>query len=300
MSKRWIIVLAFAAIYIVWGSTYLAIRYAIDTMPPLIMAGLRFLIAGTLMYAWARRTAPAPTAAEWRAGAIIGALLFLGGNGAVVLAEKTVPSGTAALLIAVEPLWVAMLDALRTRTRPDGLRVAGLLLGLGGVAILVGPTAGGPLGGMILILLGSLTWAAGSIYGLGAPRPRSPAMSAAVPMLTGGAILLAVGTVRGEWGGLSPAAFSTPSLLAFAYLIVFGSVVAFTAYSWLITNVSPTLVATYAFVNPVVAVFLGWALGGEVVTLRTVVGAAVIVSGVVLITVGPTLWSLARQARMAE
>ena len=293
-------VLAFAAIYVVWGSTYLAIRYAIETMPPLIMAGVRFLISGGLMYAWARRTAPAPTAAEWRAGAVIGALLFLGGNGGVVIAEKTVPSGTAALLIAVEPLWVAMLDALRTRTRPDGLRVVGLLLGLGGVAILVGPTAGGPVGGMLLVVLASLAWAAGSVYGLAAARPRSPAMSASVPMLTGGAILLAVGTARGEWTGLSPAAFSAPSLLAFAYLIVFGSVVAFTAYSWLISNVSPTLVATYAFVNPVVAVFLGWALGGEVVTLRTVVGAAVIVSGVVLITVGPILWFRARQARMAE
>jgi drug/metabolite transporter (DMT)-like permease len=150
---------------------------------------------------------------------------------------------------------------------------------------------------MILVLLGSLAWAAGSVYGLSAARPCSPAMSASVPMLTGGAILLAVGTVRGEWGGLSPAAFSAPSLLAFGYLVVFGSIVAFTAYSWLITNVSPTLVATYAFVNPVVAVFLGWALGGEVVTLRTVVGAAVIVSGVVLITVGPMLWL---RARMAE
>jgi len=300
VSKRWIVILAFAAIYVVWGSTYLGIRYAIDTMPPLMMAGVRFLIAGALMYAWARRTAPAPSASEWRAGAIIGAFLFLGGNGGVVLAEKTVPSGTAALLVAVEPLWVAMLDALRTGTRPDGLRVLGLLLGLGGVAVLVGPTGGGPVGGMILVLLASLAWAIGSVYGLRAPRPRSPAMSAAIPMLTGGAILLGAGTAAGEWSGFSPAAVSAPSLLAFGYLVVFGSLVAFTAYSWLISNVSPTLVATYAFVNPVVAVFLGWALGGEVVTSRTVLGAAVIVLGVVLITVGPALWLKARQARMAE
>ncbi|HKA89525.1 MAG TPA: EamA family transporter [Haliangiales bacterium] len=294
MKNRWVLWAAFAAVYIIWGSTYLAIRYAIETMPPLLMAGCRFVVAGSILYAVARRTAPAPTAAEWRAGALLGGLFFLGGNGGVVLAEQTVASGLVALLIATEPLFVTGLDAARTRRRPDAMRMLGLALGVAGVAVLTGPLGGGSTFGVVVVLIASLSWAVGSVYGLTAPRPRSPALAAAIPMLCGGLLLLGAGTATGEWSALSAARVSPGSLAALGYLVAFGSLLGFTAYSWLISNVSPPLVATYAFVNPAVAVVLGWAIGGEAVSPRTILGATVIVAGVVLITVGPTLFVRAR------
>jgi drug/metabolite transporter (DMT)-like permease len=294
VKNRWLLLFAFAAVYVIWGSTYLAIRYAIETMPPLLMAAARFIVAGTILYAFARRSAAAPTAAEWRTGAILGALMFLIGNGAVVLAERTVASGLVALLIATEPLVVTALDSARTRRRPDGLRLMGLALGVVGVALLTGRMGGGSIVGALVVVAGSMAWAFGSVYGLTAPRPRSSMVAAAIPMLWGGLFLAIAGTLTGEWSGFSPAAVSLGSLAAFAYLIVFGSLVAFTSYSWLINNASPALVSTYAFVNPAVAVALGWAIAGETVTPRTLLGATVIVAGVVLITVGPTLLLRAR------
>src|SRR5215470_10984989 len=205
---RWLMIAAFAAIYMVWGSTYLAIRYAIETLPSLVMGGFRFFIAGAIMYVWGRRRAPAPTATEWRAGAAIGALLFLGGNGAVVVAERTIASGLAALLIATEPLMIASLEAVHTRRRPAGTRLVGLGLGVAGVALLVDPSTGGSLGGCLLVIGGSLTWALGSMYGNIAPRPKSPLLAAAIPMLAGGALMLVVGSLAGEWRGFDIAAVS--------------------------------------------------------------------------------------------
>src|SRR5262249_5570831 len=265
--------------------TYLAIRYAIETMPPLLMAGCRFVVAGSILYAVARRTAPAPTAAEWRAGALLGGLFFLGGNGGVVLAEQTVASGLVALLIATEPLFVTGLDAARTRRRPDAMRMLGLALGVAGVAVLTGPLGGGSTFGVVVVLIASLSWAVGSVYGLTAPRPRAPALAAAIPMPCRGLLLLGAGTAAGEWSALSAARVSPGSLAALGYLVAFGSLLGFTAYSWLISNVSPPLVATYAFVNPAVAVVLGWAIGGEAVSPRTILRATVLLPGVVLITV---------------
>ena len=282
---------AFAAVYVVWGSTYLAIRVAIETLPPLTMAGVRFLLAGAVLYAFMRaRGEPAPTRRQWRSTAVVGALLLLCGNGGVVLAERTVPSGVVALLVAVVPLWMVLLDWWRRGgVRPAAQTLAGLVVGFGGMVLLVGPGslagAGGvdPLGAG-LVMFGAFAWAAGSIYARGAPLPRSPFLATGMEMAAGGALLLLAGALRGEWSGIDPSAFTARSLAAFAYLVVFGSLVGFTAYIWLLGVSTPARVSTYAYVNPVVAVFLGWALLGEPVTARVLLAAATIVAAVAVIT----------------
>jgi drug/metabolite transporter (DMT)-like permease len=287
------VIAAFAAVYVLWGSTYLAIRFAIETLPPLTMAGVRFLSAGGLLYGFLRlRGMPAPRRLHWRSAAVIGGLLLLGGNGNVVLAERTVPSGVVALLVATLPLWMVLLDWWRPGgVRPAGRTVVGLLVGFGGMMLLVGPSglAGGgsvdPLGAG-MALAGSVSWAAGSIYARGAKLPASPFMATAMELLAGGALLLLAGAVLGELGALDPAGVSARSLLSLAYLVVFGSLVGFTAYIWLLGVSTPSRVSTYAYVNPVVAVFLGWAFAGEPVTPRVLVAAAVIVAAVAVITTG--------------
>ncbi len=283
------LIAAFAAVYIIWGSTYLAIHFAIETMPPLLMAGVRFLIAGALMYGVLRaRGAVAPTRANWKAAAIVGGLLLLVGNGALVWGEQYVPSGLAALLIATVPLWMVLLHWLARGPRPTGQVAVGLGLGLVGILVLVGPsgltTSSASLLAMVLILVGSLAWAAGSVYARNAPLPASPLMGTALEMLAGGAMLVIVGSLMGEWSALDTAAISLRSLLAMGYLIIFGSLVAFSAYVWLIQVATPAQVATYAYVNPVVAVLLGWAFAGEALTRSMMVAAAIIVAAVVLIT----------------
>lgn len=284
------IVAAFAAIYLIWGSTYLGIAIAIQTAPPFLMAGARFVIAGILLYGWMRlRGAPRPTRANWAGAAVVGGLLLLGGNGAVVWAEQRVPSGIAALLVATLPVWLVMLDWARPGgPRPGRLVIAGLALGLAGVAVLVGPAtfAGGAridlLGAMVL-MGGSLCWAAGSLYSRQARLPESSALGMAMQMLAGGAMLFVAGTVAGEWRGLDLSAISGASLGAILYLIVFGSLIGFTAYMWLLRVAPPARVATYAYVNPIVAVFLGWLVLGEPVSSRTVVAAGIIIAAVALI-----------------
>ncbi len=287
------VVAAFAAVYVVWGSTYLAIRFAIETLPPLLMASVRFLLAGTLMYAWARaRGAAHPTRAQWRAAAVVGGLLFVGGNGAVVLAEQWVPSGLVALLVAVVPLWMVLLDWLwGSRTSPGPRALVGLGAGFMGVALLVGSPdvgAGGGAGllGAGLVVAGSLAWAAGSIYSRHAPMPPRPRMWVAMQMLAGGAFLLPVALLTGELSDLDVSAISARSILALLYLVFFGALIAFTAYIWLLTVSTPARVGTYAYVNPTVALFLGWALADEPLAPRALVAAAVIVGSVVLITTG--------------
>jgi drug/metabolite transporter (DMT)-like permease len=290
-SNRIKLVLAFAAVYVIWGSTYLGIKYAIETLPPLLMAGSRFLIAGSVLYAWARfKGEKHPGLISWRAGLIIGGLLLLGGNGMVVLAERDVPTGLAALLIATEPLMIVLLDWARPGGARPGIRVAlGLLLGLIGMVILIGPVglAGGghvaPLGAALLIFA-TISWAAGSLYAARGRSTASPTMSAGIQMLAGGALLSVAGLLRGEAGTLVFSDVSLRSGGALVYLIVFGSLIGFTSYSWLLRVASPSLVSTYAYVNPVVAVLLGWALAGEPLTLRTLLAAVVIVSAVVMIT----------------
>jgi drug/metabolite transporter (DMT)-like permease len=282
------IVAAFAAVYLIWGSTYLAIRFAIETIPPHLMASVRFLVAGAILYAWARaRGAPRPTFQNWRAAAIVGGLLLLGGNGAVVWAETRVPSGVTSLLVATVPIWMALLDARSNGgRRPAPAVIGGLVLGLGGLALLLAP---GRLAGRVdllgagALIVGSFSWAFGSILSRTAKLPKSGFLAAAMEMLTGGVWLLLFGLVTGQGGQLTMSALSAKSLASLAYLIVFGSLVGFTAYIWLLGATTASRVSTYAYVNPVVAVLLGWAFAGEAMTLRTMLASAVIVAAVALI-----------------
>lgn len=288
---RWRVVTAFAAVYLIWGSTYLAIRLAIETIPPFLMAGIRFLIAGAILYAWARwRGTPPPLRPHWLAATIVGGLLLVGGNGGVVWAEQRVPSGLTALLIATVPLWMAFLNWLRPGgVKPSNGVIAGLLLGFIGITLLVGPgeLAGGhhvdSLGAAVLIMA-SLSWAAGSLYSRRAQLPASPLLTTGMEMLAGGALLLIAGSLADEWARFELSALSVRSSLALTYLIVFGALVGFTAYIWLLRVSTPAQASTYAYVNPVVAIFLGWALAGEPLTARTLLAAAIIVAAVVVIT----------------
>jgi drug/metabolite transporter (DMT)-like permease len=287
------LVAAFAALYLIWGSTYIAILFAIETLPPLIMAGVRFLVAGAVLYAFARlRGTPAPPRRQWGPAAVVGGLLLLCGNGAVVLAELTVPSGIVALLVALVPAWMMAFEWLRPRgVRPTRRTLAGLVVGFAGIVILVGPAelAGQErvhVLGAVTVLFGSIAWAAGSIYARGANLPRSALLTTAMQMLVGGALLVLAGLARGEAAGVDVAAFSLRSVLALGYLVVFGSLIGYTAYIWLLQVSTPARVSTYAYVNPLVAVFLGWALAGEPVGARVLLAAAVIVGAVAVITSG--------------
>lgn len=294
---------AFAAVYIIWGSTYLAIRYAIETIPPFTMAGTRFLLAGAILVVWARvRGAAWPSAAQWRTAAWVGALLLLGGNGGVTWAEQRVPSALAALMVGAEPLWVVVLDWIRPRgNRPSSSVMAGLLVGFAGVVLLVAPwEAGGgavePIGALALVIA-TVSWAIGSIASKGAPAPASPLMGAGANMLAGSVLLYAAGVVTGEPARLDTSQVSAVSVVALLYLVLFGAVVGFTAYLWLLKNTSLALASTYAYVNPVVAVVLGWSIAGEEISLRVLAAAVVILSGVVLITVKPRLAIRAKAPR---
>ncbi len=287
-SKVWT---ALLAIYIVWGSTYLAIRFAVETIPPFYMAGIRFLISGLILYIWRRLAGdPAPTLRQWRSGAIVGLLLLLGGNGVLSWAEQHVPSGIAALIIASIPLWVALIDALRPRgIKPDWKIMLGLLIGFGGIVLLVsesesfGTVPGMSLAGVGALLVAAFLWSLGSIYGRDADLPRSSLLSTSIEMLGGAAGLFIAGTLAGEWKDVNLAAISMRSVLGLAYLVGAGSLIGFTAYSWLLRNAPMSLVSTYAYVNPVVAIFLGAWFAGEVINLPIVVSALVIIASVVVI-----------------
>jgi drug/metabolite transporter (DMT)-like permease len=287
---RALVFAAFAAVYLIWGSTYLAIRFAIETIPPFFMASARFLTAGALLYAWAvTHGAERPSRAHWRAATIVGALLLVGGNGSVVWAEQRVPSGVAALLAATVPLWMVLLDWRRPGgTRPRGTVFVGIAFGLGGLALLVEPSsfvsghATDPLGAAVL-LLGSLLWAIGSIYSRHATLPSSPILMTGIEMLAGGVLLAVTGLLFGERHQFVLHAVSLRSGMALLYLIVFGALIGFTAYLWLLRVASPAHVSTYAYVNPVVAVILGWALAGEPLSARTLLAAGVIVGSVMVI-----------------
>lgn len=292
-ASRGAVLLNFGLVYVIWGSTYLAIRYAIETLPTFLMAGVRFLVAGVLLFAWGRlRGAPKPTGANWRAAAVVGGLLLLGGNGAVVWAETRVPSGITALLVATVPVWMVLVEwLLPGGTRPSGGVFAGLALGLAGLAVLIGPSAfsAGAAGGVdpvgaLALTAGSISWALGSVYARRAPMPASAPVSTGAQMLCGGAMLVAVAVLAGQAASFDAGRVSARSLWGWAYLVTFGSIVGYTAYVWLLANVSSAKVSTYAYVNPVVAVLLGWAMRGEPVTARTIVAAAVIVAAVVMIT----------------
>jgi drug/metabolite transporter (DMT)-like permease len=287
---------ALITVYVVWGSTYLAILFAVETMPPFLMASVRFLIAGVMMYGFRRLVGdPKPERVEWRSASIIGAFLLVGGNGGVVWAEQFVPSGIAALMIGSAPLWMVLIAVLvpaarRQRQPPGALAILGIIIGFGGIILLAGPTqltglseTVPPLGAAVLTLAAFL-WASGSIYARGARLPASPLLGTGMQMIAGGIGLLLLGTVTGEWARLDLTIISTRSLLGFGYLVIFGSLVGYAAYTWLLRAAPTTLVSTYAYVNPLVAILLGSLLAQEIVTIRILVSSAIILSSVALIT----------------
>jgi drug/metabolite transporter (DMT)-like permease len=281
---------ALSAVYVIWGTTYLAIHVVNETLPPLISAGIRFLVAGSVLYAVMVRRGDAagdrPRATQWRAAAIVGLGLVAGGNGLVVLAERTVPTGVVSLIIALVPLWMALIDAVVLRHRVGWLTAFGLVLGFSGAALLIGGTAvttSVPLSGLLVGVVASLSWTAASLYSRNAPLPARPLVGAGMEMMIGGAALVVAGTIRGELSLVHLDAFSGHSLVAFAYLIVVGSWIGYTSYVWLLRNARTSLVSTYAYVNPVVAVFLGWLILDETITMRTVIAGAIVLVGVAII-----------------
>lgn len=292
-----LLIVAFAAVYVIWGSTYLAIKYAIETIPSFLMAAARFIMAGAVLYGIGRLSPgyERPKLVHWKTALIVGTLLLAMGNGGVVIAEHYIPSSLAALLVATVPFWIVILGwAFMGKGRPNIKVTAGLLIGFLGVWLLIsGQTTGAAVAatdgsnqlfGAVLIIGASLAWAAGSLYGTQAPAVKSAILGSGMQMLAGGAVLLVIGTVTGEWSTLDVSKISAVSGIALIYLVVFGAIVAYTAYSWLLKNASPTSVTTYAYVNPAVAVFLGWAIAGESMTAQMLVGAAIIVGSVALIT----------------
>jgi len=290
--SRTALILAFATIYLIWGSTYLGIRVAVETMPPFLMAGVRFLVAGGVLLAFLKfRGAPWPTAQQWRVNAIIGTFLLLGGNGLVVWAEQTIPSGITALLIGVSPLFFVLIEwAWPGGTRPTALTSAALLIGFAGVAWLAAPWENAAQGGLspagIIAILGAcLFWSIGSIYSRHAKHGADPFLSSSLQMLGGGAALTFAALVHGDFAQLHFAAIAPRAWFAFAYLICAGSLVGFSTFVWLMKHSTPARVSTYAYVNPVVAVILGWLILGEPIGPRTLVASAIIVTAVAIITV---------------
>jgi drug/metabolite transporter (DMT)-like permease len=279
---------ALAVVYVVWGSTYTGIAYGLETLPPLLLGGTRFLVAGAILYAAVRLTgargAP-PTRRHWAAAALTGTPLLVLGNGGVVWAQQRVPSGIAALLVATVPLWIAALDRLVFGRRLDRRSLVGLALGFAGIATLVDlGTGGADIIGSLVLVLAALGWASGTLLARGAPLPPHPLLAAAMQMLAGGTILTVAAAATGEVGDVG--AVSARSFAGWAYLVVFGSIIAFSAYGWLLRVAPTALVATYAFVNPVVAVLLGWLMLGESVGVRELVAGSIIVAAVALIVTG--------------
>jgi drug/metabolite transporter (DMT)-like permease len=282
---------ALIALYIVWGSTYLAIRFGVETLPPFLLAAIRFLVAGVILYLWRIAAGDQrPTSLNWRSAAIVGGFLLVGGNGGVTWAEQRVVSGVAALMVGLVPLWMLLMDAFLPGGKGPGLQgIIGVVLGLAGIIVLIGPS--NLLGfsheidlvGILALCLATFLWAAGSLYSRNAPLPESPLMGTAMEMLAGGVGLLLLATLTGEWGRLDLAAVAPRSLWGLVYLITFGSLVGYAAYTWLL-RVAPTpLVSTYAYVNPLIAILVGNLLAQEPLTPRIVLSALVIVGSVILI-----------------
>jgi drug/metabolite transporter (DMT)-like permease len=291
MPLRWRIVAAFAAIYLIWGSTYLAIRFAIETIPPYLMGGIRFLIAGGLLYGVLRwRGVRPPSRRQWRAALIVGGLLLFAGNGGVIVAEQFVPSSLAALIVALVPLWMVLLNwKWGDRIRPSSGTALGVGLGVLGIGLIAAPGASAagsavnPIG-LVILIVASLSWSIGSLYSRRAQLPSNALLSTAMEMLMGGVLMLIAGLLLGQGGQIRLDHVSFLSLAALTYLVIFGSLIGFTAYVWLLKVSTPARVSTYAFVNPIVAVFLGWLLAGEELEPRILIAAAIIILAVMLIT----------------
>ena len=277
---------AILTVYVLWGSTYFAIRLAVETMPPLLMAGVRFMLAGLILCAWRLPAALAagerPTWQHWRRAASVGALLLRGGNGGVAFAEQWVPSGLTALLVSISPLWMALIDRVFFRRPIGAATMGGLVIGFVGVAVLVsqGGIGGAPAVGIAVVLLASISWAGGTIYSRGAKLPGDLLLGTGMQMCAGGALLAVAAAVSGEFAALHFSAISAASWFGFWYLVIFGGIIGFSAYLWLVRNAPTPLVSTYAYVNPVVAVLLGWAALHEPIDWHILVGGAIIVLGV--------------------
>ena len=290
--KKLRIIVAFAALYLIWGSTYLGIRFAIETIPPFLMAGTRFFLAGVIMYAiaWSQDIVKWSWA-NWRTSLIIGACLLLGGNGGVTISEKYIDSGLAAVIVTVVPIYIVVLGwATGMAPRPTAVVWLGLVGGFVGVGILLGPSLRfssndphHPAIGMSILLVSSFLWSAGSLYSRAAKHAASPFLTAAQQMICGGTLLLLTGALTGEMGRFHPGSVSILSMASFAYLVIIGAVVGYTAYIWLLRHCDPAKVATYAYVNPIVAVLLGAAFAGETLTMRTLIAAALIIGSVAMV-----------------
>ena len=287
-TKIWV---ALVALYIVWGSTYLAIRFSVETIPPFLHASIRFLVSGLILYSWRRLAGDAsPTWGNWKSTAIVGTALLLGGNGLVALAEKTVPSGIAALMISTSPFWLVLFESFRTGgSKPNWQTILGLIIGFSGVFILIGPSeiTGGEGSidrfGAIMLLLAPIFWSLGSIYARGADMPKSNLLGTGMEMLMGAVALFIVSILTGELNGFSFAQVSARSWWGLLYLITFGSLVGFVSYGWLLQNAPISLTSTYAYVNPMVAVFLGYFLAGEELNGRILIASIIIVGSVIVI-----------------
>jgi drug/metabolite transporter (DMT)-like permease len=301
-ATRLQLILGFACIYIVWGSTYLAISWGVATIPPFLMGAVRFVIAGGALYAWSRlRGASAPTSKEWRNAAIVGALLLLVGNGAVSWASKRVDSGVVSLLVATVPLWLVICEMAQGK-RPRVAQLFGVAIGLVGVGLLVLPTEDGaergaidPIGAIVLSL-GSLSWTIGSLFSRKAAFARPASLASGMQMLAGGAMLLGLSYVSGEFGRFEMTQVTWQSILSLLYLVVFGSLIGFSTYMWLLKVASPTAVGTYAYVNPLVAVLLGVLLGGERLPAQAFLAMVVIIGGVAMVSLAPQLRGAAERA----
>ena len=288
-APTWLVWLALGIVYVVWGSTYLAIRVTVETLPPLLTGGVRFIAAGLIVFAWLRlRRGPRSfrlTRAEVGASAVVGAALLFGGNGMVMIAEQDVPSALAALIIASVPLWVVVLRSIFRDKVSLGTLVS-VLVGFVGVGVLMLPGSrpeGVRLGGLLLLVAASLSWAGGSFFSKKLPLNRDPLVSTGLQMLLGGLIMAVAGVARGEAVNIDVASFSTASIVALVYLVSIGSLVAFTAYVWLLQNAPISKVATYAYVNPVIAILLGWLILDEKFTTTITLGATIIVASVAFI-----------------
>jgi len=285
---------AFLAIYVIWGSTYLAIRFVVETIPPFFMAGTRFIIAGLILYALTRlRGAQAPTSLHWREAFVVGGFLLLGGNGAVVWAEQWVPSGLTSLLLATMPLWMVLLNSLHHRMKPSIGVISGLLLGFAGVALLVGSIENISENNMIIpgattIVFGAFLWASGSLYSRSAKTSSSQLQPPAIQMIAGGILLLFASLITGECTRLVLNQVSLRSMLSWLYLIIFGSLVAFSSYIWLLRQTTPSRVSTHAYINPIVAMILGSTLADEALTPRSILAAIIIIISVAIITTYPS------------
>jgi len=286
----WKVVAAFAAIYVIWGTTYLAIAMMVKSIPPYLGAGSRFLVAGTLLFAFLRlRGQPLPTPRQWGWAALAGLLLLVGGNGSIVWAQKTVPSGIASIIVATEPLWIVLASWLFFRGgRPTLLEAAGILGGFAGMVFLIGPSMlahGGEIDpfGAGLLVFATVSWAFGSMVSRHAELPDSAPMAMSMEMASAGVIMLLLAIPKGDWSGFSLSAVTLESFLGWLYLVVFGSWIGFVAFFFLMRHCRPSRAATYAYVNPVIAIFLGWLVAGEPLSVRTLVSAAVILASVAIV-----------------